>query len=219
MQHLMRNMRALCDEMRMLTGLCVVCGTSRESESALCGRAQEVTLEHGQFVPCVRPLEENSIYDLASLTKLFTSVMTMILVERGLLRLDEHVGEIDARFSNLTGMNVFDTLCFRVCLQTPGRIDDAPDREEGLRRLFGVTFRVNSTHHQAVRDLGEGLRATALSPEGIIEAYEHETLPILATQFHPERLCGDNGKGVTPDFLPLFEHFVALCRENAKQRM
>lgn len=87
-----------------------------------------------------------------------------------------------------------------------------------LRRLFGETFRVNSTHHQAVRDLGEGLRATALSPEGIIEAYEHETLPILGTQFHPERLCGDNGKGVTPDFLPLFEHFVALCRENAQQR-
>lgn len=138
MQHLMRNMRALCDEMRMLTGLCVVCGTSRESESSLYGRAQEVTLEGGQLVPCVRPLEESSIYDLASLTKLFTSVMTMILVERGLLRLDEHIGEIDARFVNLTDVTVFDTLCFRVCLQTPGRIDDAPSREEGLRRLFGV---------------------------------------------------------------------------------
>ena len=87
-----------------------------------------------------------------------------------------------------------------------------------LRRLFGETFRVNSTHHQAVRDLGEGLRATALSPEGIIEAYEHEALPILGTQFHPERLCGENGQGVTPDFLSLFEHFVALCRENAQQR-
>ena len=139
MQHLMRNMRALCDEMRMLTGLCVVCGTSRESESALYGHAQEVTLERGQFVPCVRPLEENSIYDLASLTKLFTSLMTMILVERGMLRLHEHVGEIDARFVNLTDVTVIDTLCFRACLQTPGRIDTAPSREEGLRRLFAVS--------------------------------------------------------------------------------
>lgn len=87
-----------------------------------------------------------------------------------------------------------------------------------LRRLFGERFRVNSTHHQAVRDLGEGLRATARSPEGIIEAYEHESLPILATQFHPERLCGLTGPQVTPDFLPLFEHFVAMCRENASHR-
>ena len=91
--------------------------------------------------------------------------------------------------------------------------------EEGsvLRRLFGETFRVNSTHHQAICRLGEGLRATAFSPEGIIEAYEHETLPILATQFHPERLCAENGGTVTPDFLPLFEHFVAMCREHAQR--
>lgn len=87
-----------------------------------------------------------------------------------------------------------------------------------LRRLFGERFRVNSTHHQAVRDLGKGLRATAHSPEGIIEAYEHESLPILATQFHPERMTGLEGPQVTPDFLPLFEHFVALCRESASHR-
>lgn len=138
MQQLMCNMQALCDGMRMLAGLTVVYGTGRESESALFGRAQETALEDGRFVPCVRPLEAKSIYDLASLTKLFTSVTTMALVERGMLRLDESVGEIDARFAHLGGVNVFDTLCYRVCLQTPGRIDDAPSREEGLRRLFGV---------------------------------------------------------------------------------
>ena len=138
MKHLLDNMRYLCDETRMLTGITVAYGTSQESEYVLYGRAQEVTLKDGQFIPCVRALEQDSIYDLASLTKLFTSVMTMILVEHGLLSLDEHVGDIDARFVNLKDVTVFDTLCYRVCLQTPGRIDDAPDREEGLRRLFGV---------------------------------------------------------------------------------
>ena len=96
MQHLLDNMRFLCDETRMLSGLTVVYGTSRESESALYGRAQEVMLENGQFVPCERPLEARSICDLASLTKLFTSVTTMALVERGMLRLGERIGEIDA---------------------------------------------------------------------------------------------------------------------------
>ena len=138
MQHLLDNMRFLCDETRMLSGLTVVYGTGRESESALYGRAQEVTLDNGRFLPCERPLQENSIFDLASLTKLFTSVTTMALVERGMLRLDERIGEIDARFAHLRDVTVFDTLCYRVCLQTPGRIDDAPSREEGLRRLLDV---------------------------------------------------------------------------------
>lgn len=92
--------------------------------------------------------------------------------------------------------------------------------EEGsvLRRLFGERFRVNSTHHQAVRSLPEGFAVTARSTEGIIEAYEHKTLPILATQFHPERLTAREDNTVTPDFLPLFEHFVGLCRKSAQSR-
>jgi len=139
MEHLLGKMRYLCDETRMLTGITVAYGTSRESEHVLYGRAEEITLKDGQFIPCVRALAEDSIYDLASLTKLFTSVMTMILVERGMLSLDERIGEIDARFIHLKDVTVFDTLCYRVCLQTPGRIDDAPDRDEGLRRLFAVS--------------------------------------------------------------------------------
>ena len=92
--------------------------------------------------------------------------------------------------------------------------------EEGsvLRRLFGERFRVNSSHHQAVRTLPEGFRVTARSDEGIIEGFEHETLPILTTQFHPERLTALEGNTRTPDFLPLFEHFVNMCRENAAAR-
>ena len=138
MQKLLSNMRFLCDETRMLTGLTVAYGNSMHSESLTYGRAQEVTLKEGAFVPCMRRLTEDSIFDLASLTKLFASVMTMILVERGMLSLTERVGEIDSRFENLKDVTVFDTLCYRVCLQTPGRIDDATDREEGLRRLFSV---------------------------------------------------------------------------------
>lgn len=86
-----------------------------------------------------------------------------------------------------------------------------------LRELFGERFRVNSTHHQAVRELAPGLRATAVSPEGIIEAFEHESLPIFGTQFHPERMSLLTEEACTPDFLPLFERFVAICREHASK--
>lgn len=56
--------------------------------------------------------------------------------------------------------------------------------------LYGSLFRVNSAHHQGVGPLGKGLRVTARSADGVIEAMEHYSLPIFTTQFHPERMHG-----------------------------
>ena len=45
---------------------------------------------------------------------------------------------------------------------------------------------VNSSHHQAVKDLAPGFRITARASDGVVEAIESDTLPIAAVQFHPE---------------------------------
>ena len=82
-----------------------------------------------------------------------------------------------------------------------------------LERLFGRQFKINSLHHQAVKDLAPGFHVTARSIEGIIEAYEHDTLPIFAVQFHPERLTGALWDDRTADFNPLFEHFVQMVKD------
>ena len=50
-------------------------------------------------------------------------------------------------------------------------------------------FSVNSTHHQAVKKLGNGLKAFAFSNDNIVEAFCHQDLPFLVgVQWHPERL-------------------------------
>lgn len=139
MDKLRAGMRFLCEDTRMLSGICAAYGTPDKSETLYHGLAQEVSLENGTFVPCERPLTKDSVCDLASLTKLFTSVMTLILVQKGLLSLSETVGGIDPRFVSLRSVSVFDVLSYRVSLQTPGRIDDAPDRDTALARLFGVS--------------------------------------------------------------------------------
>ena len=138
MQTILSGMRYLCDESRMLSGLTVAYGTKDESESLSFGRAQEVQLESGRFIPCLRAIDDESTYDLASLTKLFTCVAAMLLVERGKLNLSERIAQIDPRFEHLKDVTLHDVMCYRASLQTPGRIDDAPDRDEGLRRLFAV---------------------------------------------------------------------------------
>ncbi len=81
-----------------------------------------------------------------------------------------------------------------------------------LRRLYGPVFPVNSSHHQGVGRLGRGLRVSARSEAGVVEGLEHERLPLLTVQFHPERMTGFHARPDTVDGGAIFAHFVALCR-------
>ncbi|MDR4508239.1 MAG: gamma-glutamyl-gamma-aminobutyrate hydrolase family protein [Candidatus Brocadiaceae bacterium] len=67
--------------------------------------------------------------------------------------------------------------------------------------------RVNSTHHQAIKDLGKGLKATAHSADGVIEAIELEGDPfLLGVQWHPEGMRKD------PSQKALFETLTRTSR-------
>ncbi len=57
-----------------------------------------------------------------------------------------------------------------------------------LSHLYGQEFTINSNHHQAVDKLGKHLRAVQMSHDGVVEGIVHDTLPIIAVQWHPERL-------------------------------
>ncbi len=67
--------------------------------------------------------------------------------------------------------------------------------DSNLARIFGETeFEVNSLHHQAVGDVGRGLRIVARSPDGVIEATE-STDPnrfLIGVQWHPEKLMPED---------------------------
>lgn len=86
--------------------------------------------------------------------------------------------------------------------------------ESYLSRIYGEHFAVNSAHHQAVNKLGEGFRVTLVSEnDGVIEAMEHETLPIFGVQWHPERICLSNKREDTVDGLGVIQHFIDLCKK------
>ena len=76
---------------------------------------------------------------------------------------------------------------------TPGDlIAHTVDMKPGLlHEIQGriASLETNSSHHQAVRKLGKGLRVSGRSPDGIVEALEIPGLPFAAAvQWHPERL-------------------------------
>jgi putative glutamine amidotransferase len=68
-------------------------------------------------------------------------------------------------------------------------------------------IRVNSFHHQAIRELAEGLHQTARGDDGTVEGVESDDGLIVAVQCHPEELTTD-----LPWARNLFERFVARAR-------
>jgi len=83
----------------------------------------------------------------------------------------------------------------------------------GLGRVFEAgELEIASWHHQAVDRLGEGLRAAAFAPDGVVEALELEGAPfVLAVQWHPE-LQDEPG---SPQ-LGLFQALVELARSHRR---
>ncbi len=68
--------------------------------------------------------------------------------------------------------------------------------------------RINSAHHQSADRVGKGLVASAISPDGVIEALERKKAKedsfLLLVQWHPERMVDQNSLLVQPikkDFL------------------
>jgi gamma-glutamyl-gamma-aminobutyrate hydrolase PuuD len=87
------------------------------------------------------------------------------------------------------------------------------DPESQLAGAAQGSCRVNSLHHQAIRRLGRGLKATAHSDDGLVEAVEiADAYPFfMAVQWHPEEMVD------RPEQRKIFEEFVAKCREVAKR--
>jgi putative glutamine amidotransferase len=83
--------------------------------------------------------------------------------------------------------------------------------EDGTRlaRILGaLELDVNSSHHQAIKGLGRGLRAVAWAPDGIVEGVEHATADfVVGVQWHPEELAGHD-----PAARRLFQAVVAAAR-------
>jgi putative glutamine amidotransferase len=88
--------------------------------------------------------------------------------------------------------------------------------EQGTRLagyLPAEELNVNSSHHQAVQTVGEGLRVTAHAPDGIIEGVEDPRHPFyLGVQWHPEDMTGEESAST------LFGAFIEAARKHAEER-
>lgn len=87
-----------------------------------------------------------------------------------------------------------------------------------LEKLFGKPkIKVNTIHHQGVRELAPPLRASAFAPDGVVEAVEDKKGRwIRAVQWHPEWLPLDR-QGLD-DMEAVIRDFVASCNKDTGRR-
>ncbi len=108
-------------------------------------------------------LSDNAVFDLASLSKLYTALLAMRLWEEGLLDLSAPVTQYAPAYANLSAVTVDQILGFEVALKTPIRIDaqsNAADAEKALLAAAPVPDltgrRYNDIHAMIIRHVIEG---------------------------------------------------------------
>ena len=75
-------------------------------------------------------------------------------------------------------------------------------------------YNVNSSHHQAIGKVGDGLRVTAHAPDGVVEGLEDPRHPFyVGVQWHPEDMSGEHSAET------LFGAFLEAAREHAEKKL
>lgn len=90
------------------------------------------------------------------------------------------------------------------------------DISEGtlLRKLLGNKAGVNTSHHQALKDIAPGFVVSAVSEDGVIEAFEMIDRPcVMGVQFHPEAFVANGNDSL----LPILNHLIKTASDYSSQ--
>lgn len=82
-----------------------------------------------------------------------------------------------------------------------------------LRAIYGDSLVTNSSHHQSIDRLGEGLTVLCRSEDDVIEGVIHKSGRVLGLQFHPERMSFQCRCPEADDGAPIFHYFAAQIEE------
>lgn len=150
-----QNLNDFINKKEMVPGMVFSYGTKNYKETVIIGNRQEVGFnDKGQIVPALEKMTEDTIFDLASVTKVFTSLSILKLVQNGTINLNDEIIKYAPKFKNLKGVTIYDLITFGVPLKTNGRIDKASSREEAEQMLFDIEVDNESINKRPYTDMG-----------------------------------------------------------------
>lgn len=122
-----QNMKYIINDLDLADSLTITYGTNSYNEKVNIGMVNN------------KKANEKNIYDLASVSKLFTSISVLKLTSLGLIDLNKDVAYYDERFKYLKNTTIFSLLTFNAPLITNGRLDDEGiSYEESKERLLNI---------------------------------------------------------------------------------
>lgn len=124
MEHIRELMNNLCIPKGMCDGIGVCFGTKKKSVSECLDERNSNSI-----------FDSDTIFDLASVTKLFLAIVYLKLVEERQVCLDKTIRDYTDRFPNICDIKLCHILSFNVELHTDKRIDKCVDRSEAVSVL------------------------------------------------------------------------------------
>ena len=106
----------------------------------------------------------------------------------------------------------------RAPLPVHGKMATILHRGDAVFRGIESPFQATRYHSLVVAKdtLPDCLRITATTPDGLIMALSHKTLPVHGVQFHPESITSQHGHKILQNFLELADEWNGSRRARAK---
>ena len=100
------------------------------------------------------PVDENTLFDVASITKLYTLLLVFKLEQKGIINLNDEIASINPNFPNLGDFTWKDLIRMHGDLVTDGRIDEAKSYEEAYEVFTSMYLKNDSRKTNKYTDLG-----------------------------------------------------------------
>lgn len=139
----------------MVPGIVMTYGTKMYQETIACGNQQEFVLTpNGELARAEEAISYDTIFDLASVTKIFTGTMVLKLVEEGLVDLDLPVIKYDGRFCHIKNITIRSLLSFSANLITDQRLEGLKSVEEAEKMIFNIRVVPQMNRERYYSDMG-----------------------------------------------------------------
>lgn len=135
-------------------GYSISYGTKYYKENIIIGNKEEVKKdENGKVIFSSSKMKEDTIFDLASTSKIFTLLAVLKLAQDGIIKLTDKIIWYAPQFKNLDNVTIFDLLTFSVPLITSERLDGVKDAAKAQELLFNISIS-NEKNSRIYTDMG-----------------------------------------------------------------
>lgn len=154
--------------------------------------SKEFVFGNRETKPLCKECNSDTLYDIASLTKVYTSVLVYMAYEEGILNIYDSVFVVDDRFVNLEDVKVIDLLGHNQEIWTDGYLGDAKSKEEFYSILFSAYVKDSfptyvDTHYIILSTILEKIYNKTF--EELLKEKIFNVLNLRNTTVNP---CGDN---------------------------